>query len=99
MNRAERQERRKSIAEMCKLEPVSSVADHFKISDAMVRAACREHGVTPLPACDGTKSSSYAILKRLADGIPQVEIASEMKVSRQRVNQVAKSAREAGWAV
>jgi transposase len=105
INHAERKKQREAAAELCRTKTLSEVCTETWLSDATVRAACREFGVElkkepkkePKKAPHGLKTRSFAILKLLLDGNRQVDIAREFDVSRQYVEQVRDKGVEAGF--
>lgn len=98
LSHEERAERRKQIAEFCKNNSVADAAKRFGLTSGTIRSACIEHGVQPIrdPSSTGTVQT-MRILKRLLDGETQVKLAGEYRVSRQRVQQIQKTAEEAGF--
>lgn len=89
--------RRRKIADYAVTHDTTETAAYFKVGPGIVRAACKEFGTVPLSGLKGSVGQrTIAILKRLLDGMPQVEIAKEMSISRQRVHAVAVEARAAG---
>ena len=99
-SQSDRAGRRQKIANYAITHDTTETAAHFKVSQGMVRNACKEAGVVPLSGLKGSVGQrTIAILKRLLDGMPQTEIAKEMSISRQRVHAVAREAELAGIAL
>lgn len=94
-SQSERAVRRRKIADYAVTHDTVETAAHFKISQGMVRNACKEFGVVPLNALKGSIGCrTLEILKELLDGKSQIQVATELHISRQRVFAVA---REAAW--
>jgi len=94
-----RAERREAMAQCAAARGVHAAAAEFKVTTQTVSVACKEFKVTPLRTQSNktrAPKTSFAMLKRLLDGKSQVEIAAEFKVQRQRVNQIAQAALDAG---
>lgn len=79
----------------------SAAAKHFKCRPERVEASCREFGVNPKEEppvhrkVDLTAASTFEILAMLIQGRTQVQIAEEMCVSRQRVEQIQRKGEKA----
>lgn len=96
-SQSERASHRRKIADYAVTHDTTETAAYFKISQGMVRNACKEFGTVPLIGLKGSVGRrTLAILKRLLDGRTQIEVAEEMKISRQRVHAVAVEARAVG---
>lgn len=96
-SQSERARRRRDIANYASTHDTPETAAHFKISQGMVRNACKEFGVVPLIAIKSSVGCrTLNILKELLDGKSQTQIAEELHISRQRVHAVAKEAMSAG---
>jgi len=99
MTREEQTIRREKMANaVLEGEAVNDVAREYRVSSRTVVSACNEHGVQ-LGLNRNRAVKSLVILKRLLDGEKQSSLAREYGVSRQAINCVAMSAREAGFAV
>lgn len=89
--------RRRQIADYAVTHDAVETAAHFKISQGMVRNACKEFGVVPLNALKGNIGCrTLEILKELLDGKSQSQIADELHISRQRVFAIAREAKSVG---
>src|SRR5438128_880955 len=103
MTNEERARRRKEIADAM-LAPgadIESVANKFGVSLKRVYVCCREFEV-PLPLRTHAKRRKrflnwFAILNDLLAGMTMEACGIKHKVSKQRIGQLAKLAREAGW--
>lgn len=96
-SQSERAGRRRKIADYAVTHDSVETAAHFKISQGMVRNACKEFGVVPLNALNGSVGCrTLEILKELLDGKSQTRIAEELHISRQRVHAVAREASRVG---
>ncbi len=99
LSHAARVERREAMARCAATKGVHVAAAEFKVTAQTVSVACKEFKVKPLRVqSDKIKppKTAFVMLKRLLDGKSQVEIADELKVTRQRVNQIAQAALAAG---
>ena len=99
LTHAERAERRRRIAEHVRDNgcSISEAARHFGVSVNMVRDSCHEHGVA---FTDGRSAqplgvSTYRIILALLKGEEQASVSRRMRVSPQRVSEIAGSLREA----
>lgn len=101
ISHAERKKQREAAAELCRTKTLSDVCTETKLSEAIVRAACKEFGVEfvkePKKAPHGLKTNSFSILRMLLEGKRQVDIAREFNVSRQFVEQVRDKGVAAGF--
>lgn len=95
-SQSERAGRRRQIADYAVTHDTIETAAHFKISQGMVRDACKEFGVVPRTAVKSIGCRTLDVLKHLLDGKSQTKIAEELKLSRQRVHAVAVAAKAAG---
>lgn len=101
MTHKERAARRKQIAKFCRNHTAAEAATDFGVSITMVRAACREHGVTPVPnqrQCVPT-DQTLQIIALLLNGTSRTEIRKRFNLTRQRVAQIAKRAIDSGFKI
>ena len=95
-SQSERAERCRKIADYAVTHDTIETAVHFRISQGMVRNACKEFGIVPRTAVKSIGCRTLDVLKHLLDGKSQTQIAEEIKISRQRVHAVAVAAKAAG---
>lgn len=102
MTRKQRKDRRKAAAEHAAEHGIASAAEKYGISKQTVLFGANEFKIS-IPVTERKytqpriqKTNPFLVLKRLQDGVSQSDIAREMKVSRQRVSQIAEQARKAG---
>lgn len=78
----------------------SEASHHFGVSRATILLACAEHGVKlaiePSKFDPPVPRSNFEVLAFLLQGYTQTQIAKEIGVSRQRIEQVQKQATLAG---
>ncbi len=73
------------------------VVQRYGVTLALVQKSCREFGVSYPRRTALCASSTFRVLARLiASAEPYSEIGKSMNVSKQRVYQIAKMARDAG---
>ena len=99
LTHAERAQRRRRIAERVRENgcSIDEAAQAFGVSRSMVRDSCHEHGVA---FTDGRSAqplgvSTYRIILALLKGEEQASVSRRMRVSHQRVSEIAASVREA----
>ena len=100
MTHEERKRRRAEIGRFCRRNSAVVAADKFGVSMAMVRTACREHGVTPrrvMPESNVAQPNTFRILKLLIAGKSASTIARKFYISSQRVYQIKERAIQAGF--
>lgn len=97
LSHPERKSRRAQIAAAVKREKLTAAeaSERFGVSIHTVWSACREHDVIP-EMFQNRMPSAYCILARLLKGESQADIARDLGISRQAVNQVKQRAIEAG---
>ena len=93
---------RKEAAEYAHQHGVAAAAKKYKKTVTHIRGALSEFGlkipVTEIPCCRSQrKVNPYTVLKLREEGVSQIEIAKQLQVSRQRINQYVELAREAGY--
>lgn len=69
--------------------------EKFGVSLTYVKIACTEHSVNfgkPIPS-----PNSFAVMRELWNGKTQSDVARELGITRQRVEQICKAAIEGGW--
>jgi DNA-binding NarL/FixJ family response regulator len=88
---------REQIAKHAEINGAQSACEHFDVSDTLVRSSCKEFGTAPAQIKgQSPKQSTYHIISELLQGKSQSDIARELSLSRQRVNQVAQNCKNAG---
>jgi transposase len=95
----ERAARRAALAaDVARGEDVGEVARRHGVSLATVRTSCLAAHVVPgaLPSTKVRAATSFQILAALLRGERMVDIADHFGVSKQRVEQIQRAAREAG---
>ncbi len=104
LTHSERQERRKQIAKEVEAEgrtalAVTAACMRHRVTAYTVRAACEEAGVKIIARKRGVQAqpSAFKILAELLKGdLRQSEIADRLKVSRQYVSVIKKTAEDCG---
>lgn len=91
-----RAERRKQIAEYASEHGRNAAATHFGVTVHLVAHAMQQHNISA-----GTgrppNTSTFRILKMLLDGVPGATIARDTGLTRQRIDQIKRAAKEAGF--
>lgn len=95
-SKSERSELKKQIAEYASIHGVHKSAKRFAVSETTVRSSLYQNGLARAESIP-MSVSSFVILRMLLDGIQGSEVASQVKVSRQRVSQIKKDAEKAGF--
>ena len=98
MNRASRLERNAQFVEWAKQgKTIDEIAGIASVSYATVRNVLRAADVSPKREDRRTlPASGFKILARLLNGIRDSDVASEFRITRQRVHEVKMRARQAG---
>ena len=98
MTHEERFDRRREIAEFCRLGGSPREAcDRFQVCPATVKNACVQAGVQLNTPGGTVGASTLRIVRLLLDGHPPKAICIELGITRQRVSAVKEKAIEAGF--
>jgi len=97
MTHEERAERRGTLANEAESEHPADVARRHRVTERLVRDACREHNILPAVAEDSSRiGSAVAILAGLLHGLTPKQIAEELCVSKVRIHQIKRDAKRFG---
>jgi DNA-directed RNA polymerase sigma subunit (sigma70/sigma32) len=96
MTHKARRERRQQIADYADKHSIEKAAKHFAVCVETVLASLREHNM-PTGRKRTPDVSSFRILLRLLDGSSGQDIATDLGITRQRVNQIKQKAKAAGF--
>ena len=93
LSHEQRRDRRQQIAEYCKNNTAEAASQVWGVSQFVVRAACKEFGVT---AMSPKHAMALVVIARLQAGESQTDIADALGVSRQNIQQIRMRAIAAG---
>lgn len=100
LSHVERAERRRRIADYCRTHTWPEAAQEFGVSHNTAREACKVHGVEPvrMPHMEPVRPATMSILAALQNepGRSLADVASAHGISRQRVQEILRRARDAG---
>lgn len=98
MSHEERADRRETLATEAESEHPGDVARRHRVSERLVRDACREHNIRPAVAEESTNKigSAVAILAGLLHGLTPKQISEELCVSKVRIHQIKRDAKRFG---